>query len=196
MKTIEIYTIDELDEETRTQICHEHRDIIPTEHIWHEASGSVKEFVKRFSLDTGRSWLDFRTGRYDQNVLNLKGMRLRTWIINNHWNDLHEGKYYSTSGEYIDGKYHYTHRHSNIIPERTCSLTGVCYDINLLDPFWKYLDCDEDYFGYDLESLFHFSSENLRRAVLSEEEYYRSEEAILEHLQVDKVHFTKDGKRV
>lgn len=53
------------------------------------------------------------------------------------WNkcgDLWKGRYYSTCGYWVDGKYHYKYRRSKIFrTSQGCPLTGCCYDFAVVD---------------------------------------------------------------
>lgn len=54
-----------------------------------------------------------------------------------------KGNYYST-GKWIDGKYHYKHRHSKVLfvglHDGSCPLTGYCADNDALDPLWDMME--------------------------------------------------------
>jgi hypothetical protein len=130
---------------------------------------------------------------YGNEIAELSGWRLATYIWNNYKNDIYKGKYYSTKGYYDDkGKYHYKHRHSKIILETgQCPYTGVCYDEDLLDPLWKFMKNPDDTTFEDLmiDCLYSWL-----HSVESEDEYQSSEEVFKEICNANEWLFTVDGK--
>lgn len=60
---------------------------------------------------------------------NLCGKLLFRYINNNIMPYIIKGKYFSTSGKYIDGKYKYKHKYSRVMFDYgdNCPLTGMCY---------------------------------------------------------------------
>lgn len=71
---------------------------------------------------------------------NLCGKSLFRYINNNIMPYIIKGKYFSTSGKYIDGKYKYRHKYSRVMFDYgdNCPLTGMCYDYYLLKPIIDY----------------------------------------------------------
>lgn len=71
---------------------------------------------------------------------NLCGKLLFRYINNNIMPYIIKGKYFSTSGKYIDGKYKYRHKYSRVMFDYgdNCPLTGMCYDYYLLKPIIDY----------------------------------------------------------
>ena len=70
----------------------------------------------------------------------LRGKLLFRYINNNIMPYITQGRYYSSSGKYINEKYTYKYRRSRIIKSvgDDCPLTGMCYDFYLLEPIIKY----------------------------------------------------------
>lgn len=77
----------------------------------------------------------------DDEISELKGIRLLSYIWNNYRDDIFKGKYYSTNG-YYDKKnnYHYKYRHSKIILNTDCVLTGYYLDVDILQPIYIFLN--------------------------------------------------------
>ena len=66
-------------------------------------------------------------------------LRLARYMWNNYAEYIQKGKYYSTGGKLIDGKYQYKFRHSKTTFEMdNCPLTGFAYDQDILQPI---IDC-------------------------------------------------------
>lgn len=167
--------------------------------FYDEAHNSVKEFHKIFGTKERRNaWLDFTVGHIDDNILNLKGLRLRKYIWNNFKNYLYKGKYYSTSGKYDEnGKYTYKKRYSRIILESECVLTGRCYDNCILQPIYDFLNWSRpDYDSYqDIENLFNDCFSNIRKCLEDEEQSRYGDDYIIETITANEYEFTADGNR-
>lgn len=69
------------------------------------------------------------------NNRDLSGIRLMAYLWNNYGHNLYEGKYYSTGGKWIDGKYNYKKRYSKCQFVCDCPLTGYGMDMDILKPF-------------------------------------------------------------
>jgi hypothetical protein len=89
-------------------------------------------------------------------------LRVARFIWNNYADDLKKGKYYSTRGRWIDGKYHYKYRYSRATFEMdNCPLTGICYDYDILQPvldclrYKRFFDSIDDLFDECLHDFFH-----------------------------------------
>lgn len=138
------------------------------------------------------------TGSYADEIENLSGQRLATYIWNNFKRDLFKGKYYSlwskTEKSY---KYHkegfpvLKSRHSKVIIEgRNCVLTGVCYDDDMLYIIYDFLDKpDNRNFRDLLEDCFSAFLKTFN----DEREYMSTDEYIKEEIENREMLFTKDG---
>lgn len=208
MKTIEInlYKFSELSEEAKENaIENEIRKGIDTSFYWDEAHQSVKAFHDVFNTREGfNSWLDVRFGYIEDNVRELKGWRLRKYIINNFWSDIHKGKYYSVKANHLirhkrvksktlSNGNAFNAYYSAITIERSCPFTGVCYDMDLLDPIYNLIDWKEDYSELTFEELMENCLDSLRASLESEDDYRNSDEAISEDLEANDYDFTEDG---
>lgn len=197
-----VYKFDELSEAAQQKAVDNCRSMFAEDSAfsYDEAYETVKEFHDIFGTKEGRnSWLDINFGSIEDNVLELKGLRLRKYIWNNYKCRLFSGKYYSTVGRYdANGKYHYKSRKSRVIIEHSCELTGVCWDEFLLQPIYEFLDWKlrPDYNSYmDFEALVNDCFDSLRKALEAEEEYRCSDEYVREEIIANEYEFTKDGNR-
>lgn len=189
MKTVTttIYKFDELTPSAQQKAIEQYRNDggVYTDFIYDDAYESVKKFNDVFGIKEGRhSWLDYNTGHIDDAILELKGERLRTYIINNFYSTFYERKKY--------GK-----RKSRIIyTETSCPLTGICYDCDLLKPFNKlvYKYNHDTHSHVTFEMLISDAFESLRLSVESEADYQNSDEAIIESIQANDYNYTEDGK--
>lgn len=204
--TIQAYSFDELNEQAQEKAINWYRDNrISTDHIYDEASNTVRKFHELFGTKEGSmSWLDVRTGHIDDNVMNLKGIRLRTYIINNFGNQLFKGKYYSLWSKKEKSFEHYPNgypvlksRHSKVIFENNAVLTGWYYDDMILQPVYQFLDWKlrPDYNTYmDFETLMTDCFKELEKAIEEEIEATTSDENIIEEIKDRDIQFTIEGK--
>jgi hypothetical protein len=171
-----------------------------------EAHETVKAFHNVFGTEEGtRSWLDVRTEHIDDNTLSLKGLRLQKYIWNNYSRDLYKGKYYSLwSKKDVSYKHHkeghpvLKTRYSKVMLDNNCVLTGTAYDHSLLQPMYDFLEnyrLKADYYSYmDLETLLNDCFASLDKTMKEEEDYFNSDESIIESIQSNEYEFTQDGK--
>ena len=207
MKTVEINIckFSELSEEAKGSVINKWRNNgIDVNYIYDEAYATVNKFNELFGINEGsRSWLDFNTDHIDDSILELKGIRLRTYIINNFWHGLYKGKYFSLWSKKDISFKHYKNgypvlksRNSKVIFDNSCTLTGVCYDHSMLQPVYDLIEWNEksDYnSNLDFESLIEDCFHNLKSDLESEVEYMNSDEAITETIEANDYDFTEDG---
>lgn len=212
MKTIEIklFKFEELNEEAKRKAIEQERENVHTDFIYDEAHETVKKFNNLFGTSEGRnSWLESHIDAFEHNVLELKGLRLRKYILNNFGSGLFKGRY---KGKLVDtfadgtkipksdkhpiGKRH-VKRYSKALKDDTCCvLTGVCYDNSLLQPMYEFLewklrpDYNKD---LDLEDLIKDCFKSLEDSIESEIEYLHSDEGIIESIEAKEHDFTEEG---
>lgn len=154
---------------------------------------SLKKFYDIFPVrQRGRNWGNFEM-TCDDDISELSGIRLLKYIWNNYRGDLFKGKYYSTSGKWIDGKYHYKCKHSKIQLDHCCVLTGYCMDDDILEPVYRFLNCPDD---TTFKELLQDCVNAWEKAVEKDEEYYQSVEYFAEICESNEYEFTEDGELV
>lgn len=175
--------------------------------VYDEAHESVKAFHSTFNTTEGaRSWLEFRTDSIHGGIMNLKGLRLQKYIWNNYRHELYKGKYYSLwSKTEVSYKHHkeghpvLKQRSSRVMLENSCVFTGVCWDDNLLQPIYNFLEKyseKADYYSYmDFETLAKDCFESLSEALQEEEDSRNEDEYIIEEIQANEYEFTASGNR-
>jgi hypothetical protein len=210
-----VYKFDELNNKAKDSAIEKFRnDGIDTSFIYDDAENTVNEFHELFGTKSGRrSWLEVETGHIDDNVMNLKGLRLRTYIINNFGHKLYKGKFYNyknntanklthkriVSKYYANtnswGNYYY----SAITKEHSCVLTGVCYDDSILQPVYDFIEnykAKADYYSYmDFDTLVNDCFAELSKDIDNEVSANNEDEAIIETIQANEYEFTADGRR-
>lgn len=210
MRTIrtKVYKFNELSKTAQEKAIYNCRDMFSEDisMVYDEAYYSVKKFNEIFCTEQGRkSWLDVRTDQIDDNILQLKGLRLYKYIWNNFKAQLFKGKSYSLWSKTEKSYKHYKDgfpvlktRHSRIILENSCVLTGVCWDEDLLQPIYDLLNWKaEDYKSndnIDFETLMDNCFYSLKSSLDKQEEYINSEEYTRQMLESNDYEFTQDGK--
>lgn len=169
-----------------------------------EAANIVKAAAEVFGFklvnwsigaDVQSSFVDLR--QLDVTAAELTGVRLRTWLINNHYDVFYTKKPYGeyrdrASGMSAESNYRYD-RYSKIqFIETDCPFTGMFYDCEFLDTFREFLAKPSP---DTLESLFEAAVENLCRALEREYEYQMSDESIRYDLELsDDAIYTEEGE--
>jgi hypothetical protein len=211
METVQltVYSFNELSEQTQKRILDERREDAHTDFIYDEAHNTVKAFNRIFNVKEGRnSWLEFRFWHYDDNILELKGLRLRKWLINNFWSDIYKGKYFGTltdknpdgtkvevSKEHPIGKRHIK-RHSKVIFVKDYTLTGVYYDYEMLQPIFDFIDnyTEKVHGQITFGDLIQECFEGIKNAIESEVEEITSDEYLIQNIEDEGTLFFKNGE--
>lgn len=177
--------------------------------ITEDANESLEKFISfigisRVEVDYhnyGNTSCSFRD--IDDNVTELQGQRLATYIWNNYRSYIFKGKYYGKlvdtfpNGEKIPvSKAHpagtrHVKRYSNATIDNACVLTGVCYDMDLLQPIYDFLDKPD---SRDFRDLILDCLISLSKSVRDEIEGNSQEDAIAEHFDANGYEFTADGE--
>lgn len=174
-----------------------------------EAHESFKLFAEIFSIkwtqmDYEESYRSEYRFRLEDEILELSGQRLATYIWNNYKHDIFNGKYYGRlTDTHADGSkieksekhpigQRHLKRHSNCQMENCCVLTGVCYDDDLLDPMYKFLEKPSE---MDFRDLLEDCIHSLQRSVQSEIEARNTDEAIAETIEANEYEFYENGER-
>lgn len=163
--TLNLYSIDELSDDARERaIEHYRRYVTPDTIPWaDEYRDSLTAFCEEFSIELDRDG-DYWRSSMDENVLNLSGNRLRTYIVNNY----------------------------SAILAGDCPFTGFCADESLLLPIRQFVARPEP--GTDFDDLLRTCCYSLSRAWQNEQEYFFSDESILETIRINEYRFTENGK--
>lgn len=215
MKTVKIkvYQFDELSEEAKEKAIEHYREQNYDSGYWFldEANATLKKFCDLFNIDWSRfDYEEMYRSEYSFNmedqILELEGWRLATYIWNNYRSDIFKGKYYGhLSGKYPDGrriaksKAHpigkrHVKRYSKILLEASCPFTGVCYDDDILRPMYEFLDNPTAY-RHDFKQLLDDCLHSLAHSVASEIEHHNSDEGITEEIRANEYEFEEDGSR-
>jgi hypothetical protein len=195
METISIqqYKFSELSEQVQNRMINNYEP--NTDHIWDDAEKSVIEFNKLFNLKSGNhSWLDFR----NNNEIELTGLRLRTYIINNF--ELYKPKQFSLWSKIEKSYKHYPNgypvlkvRKSKLFKDNCCILTGVCYDMDLMQPIYDFLKKPSEITFDDLMSE---CFDSLKKSIDSEIDSVQSYDYIFNELVEQDLDYTLTGTEI
>lgn len=161
-----------------------------------EFRDTLKKFEEAFDIKIN-SCEDWSRKTHSEEVMNLKGIRLMKYIYNNFFDKMFKGKYFSLWSKkeisykhYKDGHPVLKSRYSKVIFTTDCTLTGVCYDLDILDPIYEFLKKPSE--DTTFEELIQECLESFKRTIEKQEEYNSSDEGILESLEG--LEFTEDGR--
>lgn len=219
MKTISIntYSFNELSEKAKQVAIENYRENnLDNSFIYDEAYQTVKKFNDLFrTSETNRSWLDVNTDHIDDSILELSGLRLHKYLVNNFWSGLYKGKYlgnyhsnhkvnhkrikanYYPKGAYPDGALYSNFYYSAISFDNCCVLTGVCYDNSMLDPIYKFLENYRDDKNNDTKTFQDLLEEcfySLKKDIESEEEARSEDQYIIEEIENNDYTFLETGE--
>lgn len=205
-KTINIYSFAELCEDAQNKAIENYRNSDREQSFYYdEIIQSVKAVAELFSLKFGNEYSDIRTGHIDDNILQLKGVRLYKYLVNNYYSDLFKPAYIKT----IDGEHFYkqfickrfkgqkgmhTQIYSRIrISKDNCPLTGVCYDADILAPIYDFIAKIDT--SMTFEDLLDEIGNTVSKCFENTEEWLNSDEFIREELiNNEHTEYTEDGK--
>lgn len=214
MKTIEIkaYKFRELPENIQAELIAQQREVEDFGWLYDEARETAEKFFQLSGVESGRdSWLSFSVRNFDDNILMLTGVRLRTWLINNWGGWLYTGKYYSLWSKTEVSFEHYKEGHPVLKSRRSkCTfskdgvLTGVYYDNDLLEPFYSFIEDYKNFSDYPagandaenicLEDLLQRGFDNLKSTIEDEIEALQDDDHIADSLTGLGDDYTIDGK--
>lgn len=206
MRTIRIklYKFNELSEKAKNTAIENWRSNNDYDPSFDDIKESVKAVIELFNLKTGRTLDDIRTSHIDDFILELRGVRLYKYLINNYYNDLFEPKYIKSingikTGKQFIFKVHkdhkgepYTQIYSKNLVSDCCTLTGICYDNDILQPVYDFLKKPES--NTTFEDLMKDIENAITKCYRTTEEWINSDEYITETIEANEYEFTQDGK--
>ena len=205
-KVINLYTFEELTPAQQQKAINSIRDsgIIDNSDSYSDAHKTVKAFNNIFGTKEGvDDWLEIRTSHIDDNICELKGLRLRTFILNNFSRELYKGRYYSlwSTKEFPFNKAHgkpypkLKIRYSKVMFDNSCTLTGDCYDDSILRPIYDIINnySDRKHSHITFDAIMKDCIQTLRLDLEREDEYINSDEGIKELIENNEYTFTEEG---
>jgi hypothetical protein len=204
MKSINVYKFNELTEKAQLKVW-ENSAIDFSDDYAGEYLKTLHAFEKAFDIRV----YDYRVGdsAYSLYFKYVRGntaadapagdpFRVARYVWNNFAPGILKGKYYSTPGKWIDGRYTYKHRHSKIILDMyDCPLTGCYTDGGILQPVIDCLHYKEKFSSYD--ELVNASLESFFATWQKDIEYCNSFEYFQEWaLENDSEWYTENGEQI
>lgn len=142
--------------------------------------GANKKVDYEFST-CSPSYIEFSFGDIADD---LKDIRALKYIYNNFISPFVKGKYYSTNGKYINGKYTYKKRYSKAIKEFS-SVSGLYIDFVVHDIYLEYINNIKNHVSFSVADFIEDVEEKLCKTILEAAEEYDSNEAWNERLLDD-----------
>lgn len=203
MKSINVYRFNELTEKAQLKVW-ENNNIDFSDVYSHEYRATLEAFAKAFDVRV-YNWevggycspsFRFRAEWPANDAPEMDPLRFARYMWNNYARNITKGKYYSTPGKRIDGRYTYKHRHSKIILDMySCPLTGCYTDGGILQPVIDCLHYKEMFSSYD--ELMNACLKSFFDEWQREIEYCNSFEYFQEWaLENDDEWYTENGERV
>lgn len=209
MRTIKtvLYNFSELSEGAKEKAIQNHREkYIDYSFYYDEIIESVKAVVELFGLKTGNEYSDIRTGHIEDTILNLSGIRLYKYLINNYGSKLFTPKYIKTLDRKVswkpfkctyfknrEGK-EFTQIHSKLKTDNSCTLTGVCYDMDILEPVYNFLQSPDK--NTTFEELIGDIESAISKTFRDTEDWINSDEFITDEIEANNYEFTEEGKLI
>ncbi len=208
MRTIRIkaYKFDELSDQAKEKAISNYRN---SEHYdgdyYDEVTESVKAVTELFNLKSGNRYSDLRTGHIDDNILELSGVRLYKFILNNYGTQLFTPKYIKSIPREVHYKaficevHTYQDRKSTFLYSKwkrsaDCPLTGVCYDMDILEPVYTFLTRPDK--NTTFQDLINDIEHAMIKTYDDTEQWINSDEFISDTLENNDYEFTKEGKEI
>lgn len=168
-----------------------------------EVVDTVKKVLELFGLETGRQYDDIRYSHIDDNILELSGVRMYKYILNNYGYALFKPAYIKHINRAVNwrqfickvgkgGNGEYTSIYSRMRKTSDCVLTGVCYDDDILRPVYDFLKCPRK--SVTFEDLIKDIESAISKTFEDTEEWVNSDEFIREEIKANEFEFTEDGR--
>lgn len=201
---VNVYEVNELSQQAQEKAYGEWLQSYGSDYGWTtENEATLKAFqaifpvyVTYFQYDEYRGYVRF-TFAEDENIENLCGIRLATYIYNNYYDRITKGRYYSLwskTEKNEHGNAKLKCRHSKVLFEKyDCALTGYYIDNAILSPLFDFLKNPNPYTTFRelmeicFQSWAKFCSEDYSHAI--------SFECFLDEASNNGYEYYEDGSR-
>lgn len=172
-----------------------------------EASDTLKAFCDKFNItyyeiDYCESYRNKYRINFNEEIKDLKGIRLAKYLWNNYKNILYKGKYYSVNSnkivkhnrvksETLKNGNIFNAYYSAITLDNSCVLTGMCYDDDILKPIYEFMNNPRE--DVCFSELLDDCINSLCKSVRSDIEYQYSDKGIIETIEANDYDFTANG---
>lgn len=201
-----VYKFSELSEQAKENAIEQFRNHnYDNQHYYDEIIASVKAVVDLFGLKTGnRQWSDLRHSHIDDTILQLSGVRLYKYLVNNYYSYLFTPKYIKSIDRPVKWKQfickvnkgmkgEYTILYSKQKTDNCCVLTGICYDNDILQPVYDFLARPDK--STTFEDLINAIEGAISQTFDNTEEWLNSDGFIKDEIEANDYEFTQDGRQ-
>ena len=187
--TYTLYQITELSEEAREKA---HKEWLSNGYFYgwtDENRHALDTFCRLFGIVCNKwnydaySYNYTHHSRQEDYIDGLKGWRLATYLINNHWSDLYTPKYFWKG---MKG------RKSRIFIDTCCPLTGYYIDNYILAPIYDFLKSPSE--NVTFEDLMNDCLDSFFRACRDDMESTQTMEYFVEECNANDWEYLSDGK--
>lgn len=183
---INVYDFEELPEAVQQNVISEWRN--DDEYFWNsENEESLNAFCKIFDISI-RNY-EYGCHNYinasfnlDSEIMELSGLKLHKYLVNNYWRNIYKPKYYYRNG---------IKRLSKIQLQNDCILTGYYMDSELMAPLYDFIKKPNN---IDFETLLNDCLNNWLSACRNDYDYWNSEESIREDILSNDYQFLINGE--
>jgi len=206
MRTVrtKVYQFSELSETAQQTAIAWYRNSNDNDFYADEIIGSIKKVAELFNLKFGRQYTDVRYSHIDDNILELKGVRLYKYLVNNYYSDLFTPAYIKSIDRPVKWrqfickvhkgiKGEYTQLYSKIRTDNSCVLTGICFDNDILQPVYDFLAKIDT--STTFEDLIKDIESAISKTFSNNEDWINSDEYITGEIEANGYEFTVDGNR-
>ena len=192
MKTIEIniYELSELSDKAKENAYSNWLQY--ADYCWAGSNeATLVAFCNIFPIEVTKWSYDSYNGDFsmlmtcDSDISELSGVRLMKYIWNNYKTELFKGKCYS-----LWSKTEKRYKHSKILLDNCCVLTGYCIDDDILAPVYKFLNKPDK---STFEDLMNECLNNWLHACIKDCEYNYSYENFEKYCEVNNLAFDVNG---
>lgn len=155
------------------------------EHYWDNVSEEISALSDiAYAMGADNKTLDYEFSTCSPSYIEfsfhdiageLKDIRALKYIYNNFISPFIKGKYYSISGKYIDGKYHYKYKNSRAIKE-FIPASGIYIDFVVYDIYAEYINKARKHITFNVNDFIKDVENRLCKIILESAEEYNSEE--------------------
>lgn len=197
--TITVYNIDELSEKAREKAYYDWLDQTDY-HFAEDNRKTLKAFEQIFPVKVTNWQYDAYSYHFnfdftcDEIIENLSGIRLLKYLYNNYYDDLFKGKYYSTPIKYKNSKPSYKYRHSKVLKDNSCVLTGYYLDDIILKPIYSFMKKPDN--NTTFYELMRSCLNEWGKACSEDVAYCTSIEYFMEYARANGLEFDEQGNMI
>lgn len=199
MVTINLYKFDELSDSAKQKAIDSARSMCASRMVDCDADeyrNTLKLIEEKFGIDVYDWEVDSCGYRFkfsfDSRADVADDSKYLCRYLRDLFSILRKGKYYSTGGRLVNGKYQYKYRYSKVISEYSCILTGCWCDFAVDDAMKNRFDYIRR--GFTIRDFVEDVLDKFFGQWHNDYEYVYSDEAVEEYIEGNDFLFYEDGK--